>query len=68
MHTEIQNLTDSQRQNFNKIYHCYRKFNAGSETALEASIISYHNEQGLKFPKSDSLGQLMILQYVKEKF
>lgn len=61
-------LTALQRETFNKIYHCYRKFNAGCETALEASIISYHNEKGLKFPKSDSLGQLMILQYVKENF
>jgi hypothetical protein len=59
-------LNDEQRELFHKIAYCARKFLAGCESALEASVIMHHYDNGLIIKSEET--ESLILNYVKEKF
>jgi hypothetical protein len=63
----MDNFTSIQREYFYKISNCAEKFRSGSESALEYSILLFHQNNGLRLhgPEEDDA---RIIKYVIENY
>jgi len=66
---EILNMTEQQRNEFNKIQYCVNRARRGEESAFEFSIIESHIKNGCKLlMESPQQESFVIAEYVKANF